>query len=607
MKGGSYYGSAVPVADIAHIVSAWGAHVGYDNARAMLENKDARDGGREFHLTLIDPKETRMLRKQGVDLTEIEDAQLRAVPQGVGKQTDESSGNETWFITAESPGADELRSRLGLGTKDYHITLGFTQKDIHGVPKDGSTVVDNVFDEGTANTVGEEALDADTLDAMDTETTQGTDPGREQDPARDVNVEVTLDTLKPAVFDTDDEGNVVIPDAMREKLKEEIDAEYITPAVSEDGQYVMLKYSKAAMYDQRWNSTTVNFRGVLTDPDYRRVYARGFTKFFNVSEHEQRPAFPSLPKDEPVVLAKKMDGSLGLVTHVDGENRVYTSGSARQETNEIASVGNAILAEQLDERGALDWKPPKNITVLTEIISPENPIVVDYQGARRIVVLGAVDNRTGEDVPEDQLADMTPLERVEKIDNGEPMSYADAMTQQIPGGEEGYVLEFQRSGLRAKVKGETYLATHKVITNMSAKNLWESFRDENDTELLENIRKTAPPQAYETVKLAHQKMSEEISARLDDRRAVASRALSEFGVSSVEDIPKEDMGRFIGHLKGHSESKRDFVVDIALARGEEDNARRAVIKQARPHGAISVSSMVSAEESEVGDDADDNI
>lgn len=599
MKGGSYYGSTVDVAAITPILKAWGAHVGYKNAEAMLANKDERDGGRAFHVTLIDPKETRQLRKAGVDLSEIENGEVNAVPQGVGKQVDPESGNETWFITAESPQADALRGKLGLGEKDYHITLGFTQKDIHGVPKGESTVVEDIIPEET----GADPEESGTVEDMET-TTEDT---KTQDPSRDVNVDITLDTLKPAEFDLDEQGNVVIPEGLRAKLIEEINAGYITPAESENGDFVMLKYSKTAMFASRWNETTVNFRGVLTDADYRRVYARGFTKFFNASEHEGRPAFPDLPKHEPVVLAKKMDGSLGLIADVNGENRVYTSGSSRRETNEIASIGEEILGEQLAERGQSSWKPPKNVTVLGEIVSPINRIVVDYQDARRLVVLGAVDNRTGLDIPEDELNAMVPLERVEKINNGVPMSYSEALTYPIPNEEEGYVLEFQESGLRAKVKGDTYLAAHKTMTNMSAKNLWETIVEGKDQELLDTIKQTAPDRAYLVVAQARDKMKQDVETQLAEGKSGAQKALEGFGVKSIADVPRERMGAFVGHMKAQG-TKSDFSLWMTLLKGDDDErARETILKRMKPHGQTSIVSLVSAEESEVGDDADDQV
>lgn len=439
-----------------------------------------------------------------------------------------------------------------------------------------------------------------------------------QDYERDKNVDITLSTLQPREFDINAEGDVVIPEDVRANLMREIDNGYITASQSEDGSLVMLKYSKFAMYEQRWNETTVNFRGVLTDSEYKRVYARGFTKFFNVSEHEQRPAFPELPTQDPVILSKKMDGSLGLIARVDNENRVFTSGSARRESNEIASEGEKILHEKMSEAGEKSWQAPKNVTILTEIISEKNPIVVDYTGQRRLVALAAVDNKTGKTLTDEELQKVWPGEHVEKIHDGQPMSYEQSLSVDIPDGEEGFVLEFQgrHRGIRAKVKGQEYLQAHKVLTNMSVKNLWESIRDRNDESLLATVKKTAPESAYSILEKAHSKLLSDLDERVDKREKAVKQAIAQYNrkhnkssdfILTADDVSKDDMPTFVDEIRRAGESKADFAVDIMLARGRREQAVQAALKQMRPHGQTSIVSLVSAEKTEVGDDADDNV
>jgi tRNA nucleotidyltransferase/poly(A) polymerase len=108
----------------------------------------------EFHITIIEPPEVskiaKTLKGQGLSSAEV-DAQLKTKvgaltvdgePQmiGLGKQT--SGGNETYFAVVKWPEAQLLRDQLGLPSKDLHITLGFKEKDIYGVPKDETTLVD---------------------------------------------------------------------------------------------------------------------------------------------------------------------------------------------------------------------------------------------------------------------------------------------------------------------------------------------------------------------------------------------------------------------------------------------------------------------------------
>eukprot|EP00177_Eucheuma_denticulatum_P005551 GFKZ01010091.1.p1 GENE.GFKZ01010091.1~~GFKZ01010091.1.p1 ORF type:complete len:617 (-),score=74.29 GFKZ01010091.1:1924-3774(-) len=52
-----------------------------------------------------------------------------------------ASVNEAFFVVLHWPAADSLRRQLGLGPVDFHITLGFTDKDIHTARKDERTLV----------------------------------------------------------------------------------------------------------------------------------------------------------------------------------------------------------------------------------------------------------------------------------------------------------------------------------------------------------------------------------------------------------------------------------------------------------------------------------
>lgn len=420
-----------------------------------------------------------------------------------------------------------------------------------------------------------------------------------------------LESLKPLPFTTNENGHVVLPEGLRAKLLQEIDAGYVTPAANEDGDMVMLKYSKNAMYDQTWNDTVINFRGVLTDASYHKVFARGFTKFFNVAEHENNEKLPDLPADSDVVLAKKMDGSLGLITVIDGNLRVFTSGSARR--NEIAEIGEKILQNLMLEYGVTDWRPPENTTILVEIISERNPIVVDYGGERRLVALGAVDNLTGVSLTDEQVRDIWFGEMVEKINDGKPMSYADSIAMDIPNGEEGFVLEFQGDyhDIRAKVKGEEYLLAHKIMTNLSIRQLWIAIDQGTIDEILENTKAKAPQRAYDTLVQARdallQRAEEIIDARVDSVGQYIADYNAEQGtaIEGIEDLPNAEKQQFVKGLQ-QLDKKQFFTVDMQIARQNMKYARRSAFKMVKPKGeTVSILTLLSAEKVEVGDDMDD--
>lgn len=100
----------------------------------------------EYHITIVSPPELSSALKKGTwssmevvsDLAK--DWKIVGDPKYVciGKQ--EKGDNATYFIVVDWPEAQEFRKeQFFLDKRDLHITLGFRQSDIHGVPKDAST------------------------------------------------------------------------------------------------------------------------------------------------------------------------------------------------------------------------------------------------------------------------------------------------------------------------------------------------------------------------------------------------------------------------------------------------------------------------------------
>lgn len=52
---------------------------------------------------------------------------------------------QAWFKVIEWESAAKFRAAIGLTPKDFHITVGYRDQDIHHVRKDKSTVVQVLF------------------------------------------------------------------------------------------------------------------------------------------------------------------------------------------------------------------------------------------------------------------------------------------------------------------------------------------------------------------------------------------------------------------------------------------------------------------------------
>jgi len=103
----------------------------------IVRKKAERDGVDKYHLTVVTPPELRKLKATN---------RLRETAQpftveilGVGTASDQSS--QAWFAVASSRELDQHRYSMGLPKHDFHITLGFLEKDVHGVKKDETTLL----------------------------------------------------------------------------------------------------------------------------------------------------------------------------------------------------------------------------------------------------------------------------------------------------------------------------------------------------------------------------------------------------------------------------------------------------------------------------------
>lgn len=240
----------------------------------------------------------------------------------------------------------------------------------------------------------------------------------------------------------------------------------------------ILNYTRKTQFERAWNEYTLLSRGLIIDNDYN-VIAMPFKKFFNYEELITSPIYPNAPISEYEVY-EKMDGSLGIIFYYDGLWHIATRGSF---TSDQSVRGKAILKTH-----DLDRLNPEN-TYLVEIIYPENRIVINYDGAEKLVLLGIMNRETGHDYTYDEVIEKIAfewptIEVVKRYDSVEDISLL--KTRNILN-KEGYVMRLRGSDFRMKCKFEDYCRLHSIITNVSTKDIWACLRDDRDlNELLEN-------------------------------------------------------------------------------------------------------------------------
>lgn len=240
-------------------------------------------------------------------------------------------------------------------------------------------------------------------------------------------------------------------------------------------------YTAKAQFDRYWVDATLHCRGLVLDHLYQPI-ARPLPKFFNLQEYQG-----NLPDGVPNIY-EKLDGSLIILFHYQGQWEVASRGSFASEQAQMARV---LLANYQADLDKLD----REHTYLFEIIYPSNRIVVDYGTAERLVLLAAVHTRTGEELDHqvvnwsDKAASYpatTVPEWIKSIDE----------QQAELNNHEGFILKWP-NGFRLKYKLADYVRLHRIITRVQARDIWECLSQKHD---LNQFLDSVPDEFYNWVK-----------------------------------------------------------------------------------------------------------
>ena len=241
------------------------------------------------------------------------------------------------------------------------------------------------------------------------------------------------------------------------KIKEYIKGGYISVQQHPTADLRIYNYTHKTQYKSFWNNETKQCRGLITDLD-DNIVSRPFSKFFNYGEVKDQ-----IPNEEFEVYEKK-DGSLGVLYWIDDKPYLTTRGSF---TSEQAKKGTGILQNKYSH-----VKLNKDYTYLFEIIYPENRIVVDYKDIEDIYLLAIIDTKTGEDLPFTNDIGFPIVEKYDYDNLSEILKIQDKDT-------EGFVIKY-KSGFRVKIKFDEYLRLHRLLTGITARNIWDDLRNKRD-------------------------------------------------------------------------------------------------------------------------------
>lgn len=243
----------------------------------------------------------------------------------------------------------------------------------------------------------------------------------------------------------------------------------------------LYNYTQACQWAGAWDHETRLCRGLIVNSATGEVVARPFPKFHNLHEHGPESTAGPITLIPPIRLFDKVDGSLGIAYRQPSDGRIawatrgsFTSDQSRWATNWW-------------NENHLDHALPEGVTVLAEIVYPENRIVVDYGNQSGLVLLAALDNANGTHLAPlgKTMVDWWPADIVVRHGTVDDATDIDPNDRT---GVEGYVALSADGRTRVKLKADEYVRLHKIVTGVSTVTIWEMLRHGDDlTQLVEGV------------------------------------------------------------------------------------------------------------------------
>jgi RNA ligase len=328
----------------------------------------------------------------------------------------------------------------------------------------------------------------------------------------------------------------------------------VQEVVSVDGLR-LYTYTRNCIYEKRWDEISMLARGLILHPESQRVIATPYPKFFNAGERPE--PIPSLPFET----FEKLDGSLIILFHFDGQWQTATKGSFVSDQAKWA----AGWIQQHD----LSWLD-KDTTYLAEAIYPENRILVHYPFSD-LVLHGAYRGDGAEvDYAALQAIGDSLGWRVVARRQFKSLTELLALTKILPASEEGFVLRFE-NGLRLKVKGDEYCRIQRAVSRLTPLAVWELMMAGDD---LEAFRKQLPEEFWDDFDAIVGLVQSQVDALLASVKAVAE---------TVAHLSDKEVGLRLATLP---ETEGRFIFNYRKSEGKllSSRTREQVFRTIRPVG-----------------------
>ena len=340
---------------------------------------------------------------------------------------------------------------------------------------------------------------------------------------------------------------------------------YLRRVVSPCGRMVLYNYTDQCTYEKKWDKYTLNARGTVYEIETGKIIAKAFPKFFNF---EELPVSKSrnLLKQKDFSVTEKMDGSLGIIFHYDGEWFANTRGSFTSD--------QAIECKKIMQRyNFAENRGLESVTLLVEIIYPENKIILDYGIERKLVLLAAYNNISLEECGRETLIEIGEITNIDVVKRDHFDSIEELINKQktLTKNEEGFVVLFNRTGERVKFKSKEYLKLAHALSSMTPLNFWKLMKNGK-------ISRDALQVFPEEFRKETDCIANNLEKLYDDVRNDISLELNSIIINAKNtDNPRKFLG-----ING--QSLKHYGVLFSVFDNNYEQIDKYIMKQIRPHG-----------------------
>lgn len=262
---------------------------------------------------------------------------------------------------------------------------------------------------------------------------------------------------------------------------------------------IIWNYTKKTQYERLWDDITINCRGLVTD-DKGNVIARSFPKFFNYGEIKDKN---EIPWNKSLIIQEKEDGCLGLLFFYESTWVFASRGSFKSDVvNDSIKILNKLDLDMFN----------KEVCYVFEIINKKHRIVVHYN-EDRFIFLSTFKN--GKELSWDESYEIFKKSNIKDrniVKTKRFESISDEKIRELHNknllNREGFVIRFEKSNYRFKIKFEDYVRIHYIATNINTKNIWDCLRKGED---IFTVVKDAPDEIYNNIKFHINKMEQKFN------------------------------------------------------------------------------------------------